>query len=361
MSEVIKFRRELHMIPEESLKEYKTKKYIISQINDLDCIVHEIGDTGLALYFDKKQSTTIALRCDMDALEIFENNNVDYKSQHTGFSHACGHDGHMAILLAFARYINDKTSKNNLLLIFQPAEENIEGAELVINSKILDKYNVKHVFGMHIWPDLDNNVIYTKKRELCAMTSMLNIEINGKSVHVANSEDGVDALEITSYFLSDLYKYEKSIDKSIFRLLKFGKLNSGTSWNIISDKSVISGTLRTYSKEIFDGIVYKINEIKKYYEKEFDCVINIVYSKPCLTVDNDENLAQRFLDMGIKEVTTPYLQGEDFGAYTQKLPSCFFLLGCGYDTKLHTNNFNFDETILETGVNLYKAIANMEF
>lgn len=362
MNRVINLRRDLHKIPEPSLKEYLTKQYLINKLKDLRGEIIEIEETGIAVYFDNHQKNTIALRCDMDALPILELNDIEYKSRHEGYSHACGHDGHMAMVLECAYYLNNHSHQNNVLLIFQPAEENIVGADIIIKSGILKKYKVKHVFGVHIWPNLENNQIYTKPNELCAMTSELDIEIYGKSVHVANSEDGIDTVLITAKLLNDLYEYEKTIDSSIYRLLKFGKITSGVIRNVISDKTVIQGTLRAYSKEVYEMMLNKIKEIAEFYEKNYRCKININITNPCKAVINDETLANRFINNKTAlPLNKPYLQGEDFGTYCEILPSCFFMLGCGYKTNLHTNTFNFDENILNTGVELFKKIIETEF
>lgn len=363
MKQVIRFRQDLHKIPEASLYEYKTKEYILNKIKNLNCEIKEIGETSLVAYFNKNKKNTIALRCDMDALPIKEINEIDYKSVIDGYSHACGHDGHMAMILECAYFLNENNDvENNVLLIFQAAEENMRGADIIVSSNVLKHYNVKHVFGMHIWPNLNNNEIYTKENELCAMTSELDIEVVGKSVHVANSEEGIDTIYISTCLLNDLYSFEKSLDSSILRLLKFGKITSGVIRNVISDNTLIQGTLRTYNQKDFDKILNKIKSIANNYEEKYKCKININNTTPCKAVINNEQLALRFFnEEKVSRLNKPYLQGEDFGSYCQAYDSCFFMLGCGFNTQLHTNTFNFDEEILITGSDFFKKITKMEF
>lgn len=363
MKDVIKYRRDLHMIPEASSNEYKTKEYILNRLKTLDCKIEELCDTGIIAYFDNNKKTTIALRADMDALPIEEINLITYASTQKGYSHACGHDGHMAMLLATADYLNNnKDIHNNVVLIFQPAEENVKGAKEMIATGFLKKYKVKHVFGMHIWPNLEKGKVYTRCNELMSSASEIDISIEGKAVHVAQSEFGIDSIQIASSFLNDAYNMEKQINNNVFRLLKFGKITGGTIRNVISPSVKIEGTLRTYSDEIFDYMLNNLKDIAKQYEKNTGCKITINNTIPCDAVVNDKNLAQRFIDNKVaNEIEKPFLQAEDFGSYCKEVPSCFFMLGCGNETQLHTNCFNFDEQILEIGLKLYKSIIDMEF
>ena len=183
-----RIRRELHQIPELELSLPMTKAYLISQLQDLPCQLDFPLESGITAFFDNGREETIAFRSDMDALPITERSNAPYRSRHEGNMHACGHDGHMAMLLglAFRLASADQRLPHNVLLIFQPGEENPGGARLLCEAGILERYHVKRIYGMHLWPQLPAGVIGTRREEMMARSSEVNIDITGKSAHAAS-------------------------------------------------------------------------------------------------------------------------------------------------------------------------------
>ena len=354
---IIKYRRDLHQIPEIGFKEYKTHDYIINILKNLNCIIHEVEPTGIVAYFNFNKKTTIAFRSDMDALYIKENNDNTYISNHDNLMHACGHDGHMAALLEFATYLNNNPTNNNIVLIFQPAEESILGANTIINSGLLEKYNVSSVFGFHIWPKLEKGKIFTKAGPIMAKASELTIEVFGKSVHVANSQQGIDSLKIANELLMNIYNYEENLNKDMVRLLKFGKMESGTIRNIISSYTKIEGTQRCYDNKVFDKMKNDIRKIANNIENKYGATIKISYGVASNPVINDSKLLE-MLELDVELLNEPVLQAEDFGNYTAMYPSIFFFLGVGNTPALHTENFDFDDSDLNKIVELYKIISN---
>lgn len=176
MKETKKYRRDLHQIPEIGLQEFKTQKYLISTLEKMGFSPIKIYNTGLYVYKDYGSTETIMFRADIDALPITECNEVDFKSTHSGFMHACGHDGHMAMLLGFADFIKDQTSlKRNVLLVFQPAEEGPGGAHEVVKTGLLEKYNVQEVYGIHLFPNYPEGTIVTKSGPMMASITMLDV------------------------------------------------------------------------------------------------------------------------------------------------------------------------------------------
>jgi hippurate hydrolase len=354
---LIKYRRDLHQIPEIAHHEFKTNDYILEVLNKLNCTIHKLEPTGIIAYFDYNQNTTIAFRSDMDGLYIEEKNVVDYNSTHNNLMHACGHDGHMAVSLEFAVYLNTHQSNNNVVLIFQPAEETITGANIIIKSGLLEKYNVKNVFGFHIWPNLEKGKIFTKAGPLMAKASELTIEVFGKSIHVANFKDGIDSLRIANELLMNIYNYQENLNPETVHLLKFGKMESGTIRNIISSYTKIEGTLRCYDNNIFDNIQKDIDNIVNIIKEKYQISIKITYGVASSPVVNNEQLLNK-LNLDVKLLEQPVLQAEDFGNYSTLYPSLFFFLGVGSTPSLHTEDFDFDDGELFKIVELYKIIAN---
>ena len=181
-----KYRRDLHQIPELELDLPETTNYILSVLEEFDCIVSVPLKSTIFAYFDNQKEHTLAFRSDMDALPVTEQTNLEFKSKNPGKMHACGHDGHMAMLLGFAKELNTyyKTLDKNILLIFQPGEESPGGAHLICEDNILKKYHVQYIFGTHLWPVLEKGVVATRKNEFMARASKINIDIYGKENNI---------------------------------------------------------------------------------------------------------------------------------------------------------------------------------
>lgn len=355
-SQLVKYRMDLHQIPELGFEEFKTKAYIYEQIKELNCIIHEVGETGLILYFNKQQNQTVAFRADMDALPLHEMTGLDFASTHSGLMHACGHDGHMAILLGLAHYIDQKeTLSKNVVLIFQPSEEKEAGAHTIVASGLLEHYQVEAIYGLHLWPGLTKGQVYSRAKELMAQASEVTVVVHGKSAHVASSAKGIDALQIACRYLTDIYNMEATLPEATYRLLKFGQFNSGTVRNILSEKTKIEGTLRSYSCEIHNHLKSELQIIADQYEKEYGCKISIDYNDGYDAVINDALLFSEAKDKisYLQELEKPVLQAEDFGVYGQHHPTLFCFLGIGDTPPLHNSRFDFDMSVLDKGLQLF--------
>lgn len=358
-----KYREYLHKIPELGYEEFETQKYILSIVSKYDCEIETVK-TGVLCFFNNNREKTMGFRADMDALPILEANDIYYKSCNKGVMHACGHDGHMAMLLELASYLNDNYKKydKNFLLIFQPSEESNVGATCIVESNILTRKNVKCLFGMHVWPGLNVGEIYSRPKELMAKSAEVNITIHGKATHVANASEGIDALEVAAYYLKDIYDMERNIDPNIFRLLKCGKMESGSIRNIISDLSNLYITMRAYDLPTFNYMKESLFNIASKYEKEYGVKFNIEVNEGYPALNNDIDLFAKVISSipSINVLEKPVLQAEDFGLYTTLLPCCFFFLGLGNTAPLHNEHFDFDSSILNKGVELYKKLLELE-
>ncbi len=363
------YRIDLHQIPELGFEEHQTQQYILNHIKDFDCKI-ELVKTGILCFFDNNKKKTEAFRCDMDALPIEEENDVFYKSKNKGVMHACGHDGHMAMMLGLADYLNQNYKKynHNFLLIFQPSEEENCGARTILASDFINRYNVSCLFGFHLWPSLPFGNVYSRPGEIMAKSAEVNIKIKGKSCHVANYESGIDALKYGAYFLKDIYKMEESIDNKYFRLLKCGKMNAGTARNIIADSCELYITLRAYQLDIFNYMKNSLIDIAKEYEEKYSLKFDIEINEGYDAVINDAMLfdmveshlkGKGYTDM-LNVLSKPVLQAEDFGVYTSHIPSVFFFLGVGDTKPLHNSLFDFDTKVLDKGLDFYKMLLDLD-
>ncbi len=368
-----KYRQDLHRIPELGYELYKTKEYILEQLRPLSCEVVEVCKTGVCAFFQSQglggmatpRTHTVAVRSDMDALPVREETGASYCSLHEGMMHACGHDGHMAMLLGLAQELDKMihTLDHNVLLIFQPAEETVGGAKDICDSGILSRFNVSRIYGFHLWPMLEKNLVASRSNEFMARSRELDITIHGKSAHCANADQGIDALAIGCKFVNDLYEMEQTeIPSSEYRLLKFGKMNSGSVRNAISAITSLEGTIRSFHEETGNHILRRIDEIADEYEKFYQCRFSFRRSEGYPPVMNDPTLFAEAKELltksgfAFQEMETPFMQSEDFSFYQQKIPGLFLFLGTGTEIPLHNNQFDFEEDVLQTGVDVYLKI-----
>ncbi|WP_372714531.1 M20 family metallopeptidase [Ilyobacter sp.] len=357
------YRRELHQIPELGLEEYKTSAYIGEKLREFGLHPFTIAKTGIYVYIDAGSDETYAFRADMDALESEEENDVEYASKHPGKMHACGHDGHMAMLLGLAKILSKTENiKKNVLLIFQPAEEGPGGAKIITESGIFEKYNVKGIFGIHLFPNLDEGIIASKAGPLMAQSGEIDVIIKGEGGHGGMPHNAIDSILVASKFLSSCQSIiSRSISPLETAVISFGKIRGGSARNIVAEKTHIEGTVRTFSKDTFEIIKKRILQISRGLEESFGVEISVDLEPYYPPVINDKNLYNKIAEKVHIEETDPVMLAEDFSYYQERIPGVFYFLGSrnierDFDYPLHSCNFNFDESILLKGVEHYVNI-----
>jgi hippurate hydrolase len=367
-------RRTLHRIPELDFELPKTRAYIKGVLAKLPCEITAAGRGGLCAYFDAGMPDSMAFRGDMDALPVTEANDCDYASTHPGKMHACGHDGHTAVLLGFAEELSRRmdTLPHNVLLIFQAAEETTGGAREICDAGVFERYRVSAVFGLHLWPEREKGVIVCRRGAFMSEACILRVDIFGKSVHAAAAEEGADALLAGARFVTEAYKAEKDLfPADVFRLLKFGVFESGTATNVLSGHSVLRGTMRSFEEDVSRRMKDALRAVASAVEREFACRVEIGFIGHCPAVRNDPALFDRFRDalcnsahkrlpdgdtgdpFAFAEADRPTMTSEDFSVYQQRVPGIFFHLGLGRSAPLHNADFDFDESVLSVGVNAF--------
>lgn len=367
LDDVIKNRRALHQIPEVALNEFKTQKYLREYLVSIGLNPQDICETGLYVYIEgKDKENCIAFRSDIDALNILEENEIEFVSQNKGQMHACGHDGHMATLLGFAKYLTTiQPLEKSVLLIFQPAEEAPGRAREICKSGLLQKYSVKEIYGLHLFPELPEGTIGTRAGAFFAQPTVIHGKITGKSGHGAMPHKGIDALQAFTKVV-DAYQTIISRNFSPFdtTALTIGKFQGGSAFNILPEIVEFWGTLRTFSQKNTDFAIQRIKEIHRGMEIAYNVKIeeNIEVMYPPVT--NDTKLYEKFLKSidGIPFVEyEPLAIAEDFSYYQQEVPGLFILLGVrneekGFTQALHNCKFNFDEKALLTGIEMFAKI-----
>lgn len=367
LDDIVKNRRALHQIPETALEEFKTKEYLKNYLISIGLEPQEIVETGLFVYIEgKDKENCIAFRSDIDALNIKEETGAEFESKHVGKMHACGHDGHMTTLLGFAKYLTTiQPLEKSVLLIFQPAEESPGRAKDIVETGLLKKYNVKAIYGMHLFPELPEGTVASKEGPFFAQAALMTTTITGKSGHGAMPHKTIDPLMAFTKIV-DGYQTIVSRNLSPFDpgVVTIGKFCGGSAQNIIADTVNFWGTIRTFKEENTEFIIDRIKEIHRgielSYRVKIDEKIDIVYPP----VINDKELYKKFVetmkDMNYVEHEALTIS-EDFAYYQKEVPGIFMLLGTrseekGFVHPLHSCHFNFDEKVLLKGVEAFARI-----
>jgi amidohydrolase len=369
-NDVVEYRRALHRIPELDRELPQTRAYVEAELRKLRCEVFSPAEGAVCAYFDAGKSGAAAFRADMDALPVTEETGLPFSSEHAGKMHACGHDGHTAMLLALAEYVDGHIAElpHSVLLVFQPAEETTGGAKPICDSGVFKKYGVLRIFGFHIWPGLPAGRVFTRSGAMMAKSSEITVRITGRSVHISKYKDGADALAAGAEFLRRVYDMEKTeLPEDEPRLLRFGKMDSGTVRNALSDSAELAGSMRAFSFETFHYMKRRCSEIAEDVGRDTGCSVAVSLSEGYPPVINDKRLyisTMMFLGASGAEtpamLETPVMAAEDFAWYQQSLPGLFFFLGAGDCGELHSPTFSFDDAILKKGVGFYEKLLYME-
>jgi amidohydrolase len=369
-------RRHLHANPELSFEEYETSKYVRAQLESFGITeIESIADTGLIAFIrgENPEKKVIALRGDMDALPIFEANDVEYKSKNEGVMHACGHDVHTSSLLGAARILHELKDEfeGSIKLLFQPGEEKLPGgASIMIKEGALENPRPVNIVGQHVMPLIDAGKVGFRSGMYMASADEIYLTIKGKGGHAAMPEMFTDPIVIASHIIVALQQIvSRKASPKVPSVLSFGKFNAEGATNIIPEVVKIEGTFRTMNEE-WRAEAHKL--IKKMAEgmaesMGAECICDIRVGYPFL--QNEPELAGRLRGyavefMGEENVLDLdlWMAAEDFAYYSQVIDSNFYRLGIrneakGINSGLHTSTFNIDESALEVGVGLMAYLA----
>ncbi len=355
-------RHKMHSNPELMFEEFGTTSLLVENISLIKNIkIFRPLETGLVAEYRINDGGYILFRADIDALPIKEESGSPFTSQNNCM-HACGHDVHTSILYGLMRYVVENKINKNILFLFQPGEEGGGGAEKIINSGILNNYKIEKAFALHVTDEYKQGVIASSPGTLFASSFEVDIEFFGKSAHVAFPENGNNAFEALILFLDKVNELIKMEEEKI--IFGYGKVSSGTVRNIIPAYAKIEATLRTLSRKKSEIFYDKINILLKDIENETGVKSKISTGSLYTEVVVDEKLYKRcreilagkfeFIECGYK------MTGEDFGFISKLYPSFMFWLGTGKGKQfgLHNPKFLPDDSIINTGIEIYKAILN---
>lgn len=366
---VIDLRREFHENAELSLKEFWTATRIEKELDDIGIEHKRVGETGVLGTISglKGAGKIIVLRADIDALPLCESSDRSYASKNIGVMHACGHDTHTAMLLAAARILfKHRDFAGTIKLIFQQAEEIGAGARQFIAQKVLD--GAYRVFGIHVTPQQPYGKFSIKKGPTNASVDYFKITISGKKAHVSTPHLGADALYAGANIVSSLQglttRRTSPIDTAVIGV---GVFNSGTSYNIVSDKTVIEGTIRTVNHDTRSLLCGELDRLSKNIAENYNTVADVEWKDFASPLINDvavcdeisKNIITHFGKDALHLQEEVSLGGEDFAEFLKLVPGAFVYLGTRNDSissttyPAHNENFDIDERALVLGISIH--------
>lgn len=372
-TEMITWRHHIHAHPETAFEEVKTTQFIIEKLQSFGIteLYTDFAPTGVVgIIKGNRDGRWIALRADIDALDIIEENNTNYCSTISGKMHGCGHDGHTAMLLGTAKYLSEhRDFAGTVVLIFQPAEENEGGARVMVENGLFERFPIEAVYGMHNQPNMELNHFYINHGPMMASYDVFEIKITGVGAHAAAPHLGKDAILTATQIVNGLQSIvSRNADPLSSLVVSVTQIHSGDTWNVLPQEAVIRGTVRTFSAQVQDMAENRIKQIAKGIATTFDAKAEVDYQRCYPATINYAKQADIAI-AAAKQVVgqdnliidpLPSMGSEDFAFMLQKIPGVYVWLGAGKGANLHNPAFNFNDEVLTTGVSYFVEIVNQE-
>lgn len=365
MNPFVKIRRDLHKIPELGFQEYKTQAYLLAYIQSLpqERILIKKWQTGLFIkVLGSNPSKTIGYRTDIDGLPIDEETGLSFSSTHDRQMHACGHDFHMSIALGVLSHFIENQINDDILFIFQPAEEGPGGAEPMLESDIMEEWKPDMIVALHIAPEYPVGTIAIKEGLLFANTSELFIDLKGKGGHAAYPHQTNDMVIAACTLVGQLQTIvSRNVDPLDSAVITIGKITGGTVQNIIAEKARLEGTIRTLSPDSMIMVKHRIEALVKGIETGYECEAKIDFGAMYHQVYNDELLTKDFIEYINRETNIEVIEcreamtGEDFGYMLAEIPGFMFWLGVESPYGLHHAKLNPKEEAIDVAIEILSS------
>ncbi len=368
------WRRDLHAHPETAFEETRTSELVAVKLAEFGIDVHRgLAGTGVVGTLTNGDGPAIGLRADMDALDVPEANDFAHKSTYDGKMHACGHDGHTAMLLGAARYLAEtRNFSGTVQFIFQPAEENEGGGRVMVEQGLFDQFPVQAVYGMHNWPGQEAGQFAVAAGPLMAAFDIFEITVTGRGAHGAMPHTGIDpipvAAEIVGALQTIVSRQVNPIDSAVVTITQF---HAGDAWNVIPDRVVLRGTTRSFRPEVQDILEPSIRRIAEGICQAHDCQLEMTYERRYPPTINEpvatkaaKRAAEDVIGTGrVVEDPTPTMGAEDFAFMMQERPGCYVWLGNGFGRDgcmLHNPHYDFNDEILAVGASYWARLVELE-
>jgi len=370
--EIVAWRRDLHAHPELLFDVHRTSAIVAEKLREFGCdeIITGLAQTGVVGIIHgraNKSGRTIGLRADMDALPVTEKTGLAHASTIPGKMHACGHDGHTAMLLGAAKYLAEtRNFDGRVALIFQPAEEGGGGGKVMLEDGLLEKAGIDEVYGMHNWPGMPLGQFGIRVGGIMAATDRFYIDIEGQGGHAARPQQTIDPIIVAAQMVTALQTIvSRNLDPLESAVLSVTMIEAGEADNVISRTAKITGTVRTLDGGVQDFIEAKLGELVPQFAASFGASASIRYARGYpVTVNAAEQTA--FAAEVAREIvgfdrvdaeTVPSMGGEDFSFMLNERPGAYIFLGNGDSSELHTDSYDFNDEAIPVGVSYWARLA----
>ena len=372
-SDMITWRHHIHAHPETAFEELNTTKFIIEKLKSfgINELYTEFAPTGVVgIIKGNKEGRWIALRADIDALDIIEENKIVYCSTIPGKMHACGHDGHTATLLGTAKYLSEhRDFAGTVVVIFQPAEENEGGARVMVENGLFERFPIEAVYGIHNQPNMQLNHFYVTHGPMMASYDVFEIKITGVGAHAAAPHLSKDTILVATQIVNGLQSIvSRNADPLSSLVVSVTQIHSGDTWNVIPQQAVIRGTVRTFDAKIQDMAESRIKQIATGIASTFEAKAEVDYQRrypATINYAKQADIAIKAAKNVVGEASViidpnPSMGAEDFAFMLKKIPGAYVWLGAGQGANLHNPAYNFNDEVLTTGVEYFIEIVNQE-
>ncbi len=367
------WRRDIHRHPELAFEEKRTSDFVTEKLKEFGIEIHRgLAKTGVVGTIRNGDGRSIGLRADLDALPLEEKNTFEHVSINPGKMHACGHDGHTAMLLGAAKYLADsKNFQGTVHFIFQPAEEGGSGGDIMVKEGLFEKFPVDSVYGMHNWTGLEAGHFGIKSGPIMAAADTFDLIIHGKGGHAAMPHQCIDPIIVSSHVLSALQSISSRSTHPVDSLvISVTQIHSGDAYNIIPDSVRMHGTVRTFLPETRQEIPSKMLKISEGVCNAMgaSCELNYIYGYPATvnSVTETDISAKAAVDLVGKDKVvlnpTPSMASEDFSYMLQACPGCYVWLGIGLGESengciLHSSKYDFNDDVLPIGAAYWATLV----
>ena len=372
-SDMITWRHHIHAHPETAFEELNTTKFIIEKLKSfgINELYTEFAPTGVVgIIKGNKDGRWIALRADIDALDIIEENKIAYCSTIPGKMHACGHDGHTATLLGTAKYLSEhRDFAGTVVVIFQPAEENEGGARVMVENGLFERFPIEAVYGIHNQPNMQLNHFYVTHGPMMASYDVFEIKITGVGAHAAAPHLSKDTILVATQIVNGLQSIvSRNADPLSSLVVSVTQIHSGDTWNVIPQQAVIRGTVRTFDAQVQDMAESRIKQIATGIASTFEAKAEVDYQRrypATINYAKQADIAIKAAKNVVGETSViidpnPSMGAEDFAFMLKKIPGAYVWLGAGQGANLHNPAYNFNDEVLTTGVEYFIEIVNQE-
>jgi amidohydrolase len=369
--EIAKWRRHLHEMPELQYDVHKTAAFVAEKLREFGCdeVLTGIGRTGVVgvIKGSKGAGTTIGLRADMDALPITEATGLPHASKTPGKMHACGHDGHTAMLLGAARHLAEtRNFAGSVAVIFQPAEEGGAGGRAMVRDGMMERFGISQVYGMHNMPGLDVGRFAIRPGAIMASTDEFTITVKGKGGHAAMPHRTIDPVFVSAQLVNAFQGIvSRNADPLESLVISVTQFHAGDAQNVISQKAELGGTVRTLNKDMRDFAETRMKEVAAGIATAYGAEIDIRYHRNYPVTFNHEHETDFAIQIAsglsgaanVDTNTPPVMGGEDFSYMLEARPGAFIFIGNGETAYLHHPEYDFNDDIIPHGVSYWVSLA----